>query len=240
MPAYSLVDPAILPFIVIPVLLVATLGWGVRAAWQRNGASDDAAWRASGWVLAASAAWMALTWLAAASGILREWDRNPPPFAFFVVAVISLAALLSLSSVGSRLATLPLWIIVAVQSFRFPLELAMHTMHERGIMPEVMSYSGRNFDILTGITALMVAALVATRRAGRRTVIIWNVIGIALLVNVVVVAILATPRFRYFGDGQLNVWVTYPPFVWLPAVMVLAALAGHIIVFRAVRLVRRS
>jgi hypothetical protein len=29
--------------------------------------------------------------------------------------------------------------------------------------------------------------------------------------------------------------ITYPPFVWLPAVMVLAALAGHLIVFRALR-----
>jgi len=27
--------------------------------------------------------------------------------------------------------------------------------------------------------------------------------------------------------------VTYPPFVWLPAVMVVAALAGHIVIFKA-------
>ena len=63
--------------------------------------------------------------------------------------------------------------------------------------------------------------------------------GLALLVNVVVVALLGTPRFRYFGD-HLNVWVTYPPFVWLPAVMVLAALAGHLVIFRALRQPSRS
>jgi hypothetical protein len=68
---------------------------------------------------------------------------------------------------------------------------------------------------------------------GRRVVLAWNVIGLALLLNVVIVAILGTPRFRYFGDDALNVWITYPPFVWLPAVMVVAALAGHLIVFRA-------
>lgn len=50
--------------------------------------------------------------------------------------------------------------------------------------------------------------------------------------NVVGVAILATPRFRYFGEDHLNTWVTYPPFVWLPSVMVLAAFAGHLLVFR--------
>jgi heme exporter protein D len=33
----------------------------------------------------------------------------------------------------------------------------------------------------------------------------------------------------------VNVFVMYAPFVWLPAVMVLAALAGHLVVFRALR-----
>jgi hypothetical protein len=35
------------------------------------------------------------------------------------------------------------------------------------------------------------------------------------------------------------VWVTYPPYVWLPAVMVLAALAGHLLIFRALARERR-
>jgi len=88
-------------------------------------------------------------------------------------------------------------------------------------------------DIVTGITALAVAALVASGRGGRALVTAWNVLGLALLLNVVVVAILATPRVAYFGSERLNVWVTYLPFVWLPAVMVLAALAGHLVIFRA-------
>jgi hypothetical protein len=29
-----------------------------------------------------------------------------------------------------------------------------------------------------------------------------------------------------------NIWVTQAPWVWLPAVMVLAALLGHVLVFR--------
>jgi hypothetical protein len=106
-------------------------------------------------------------------------------------------------------------------------------------MPVQMSYSGLNYDILTGASALVVAALVYTNRASVRIVRLWNVIGSLLLINVVTVAILATPRIRYFGNEHLNTWVTYPPFVWLPAVMVLAALAGHLIVFQALR-VRRG
>jgi hypothetical protein len=103
-------------------------------------------------------------------------------------------------------------------------------------MPGEMTYTGRNFDIVTGATAIVFAAVLVTGRAGRRLALLWNVMGLALLVNVVTVAILATPRFHYFGDERPNIWVTYPPFVWLPAVMVLAALAGHLVIFRALQL----
>jgi hypothetical protein len=121
----------------------------------------------------------------------------------------------------------------SVQGFRLPLELAMHGMYRRGIMPVQMSYSGLNFDIVTGATAIAIGVLAFRGRAGRGIVTAWNILGLVLLINVVTVAILGTPRFRYFGEQYLNVWVTYPPFVWLPAVMVLAALAGHLLIFRA-------
>jgi hypothetical protein len=227
-------DPAVTAFVVIPLLLAVTLAWGVRFAWRRSGASDAAAARAS-LAVGLAAAWMAATWLAARSGILRLWDRTPPPFGVLMLTIVALAVALAFSVVGRRLAThVPLWALVAVQGFRLPLEVAMHRMYERGIMPVEMSFSGRNFDVVTGASALVVAALVFAGRAGRRLVAAWNVLGLALLVNVVVVALLGTPRFRYFGD-HLNVWITYPPFVWLPAVMVLAALAGHLVIFRALR-----
>jgi hypothetical protein len=59
-----------------------------------------------------------------------------------------------------------------------------------GIMPVQMSYTGLNFDIVTGATAIPVALLAATGRAGPRLIAAWNVVGLGLLVNVVTVAIL--------------------------------------------------
>lgn len=234
MPTYRLTEPAILAFVLIPAMLVVALVWGTVAAWRHAGAPPAAALRAGLATAFAAAAWMALTWVAAASGILRAWDRNPPPFALLVVGVLVVSGALSFGPTGRRIAAqAPLWLLVAVQSFRLPLELSMHALYERGIMPVQMSYSGRNFDILTGATAVVVALVVKTGRGGRGLVLVWNVLGLGLLVNVVAVAILSTPRLRYFGDDHLNVFVTYPPFVWLPAVMVVAALAGHLVIFRS-------
>lgn len=177
---------------------------------------------------------MAITWIAGGSGILREWQRLPPPFAILLLGIVVVSATLAFGPAGRNLAKhAPLWALVAVQSFRLPLELAMHAMAERGIMPVQMTYTGRNFDIVTGATAVVVAALVAAGHAGRRLVIAWNVLGFALLLNIIVVAVLSTPVFAAFGPDRLNTFVTYVPFVWLPAVMVSAALAGHLIIARA-------
>jgi hypothetical protein len=184
---------------------------------------------------------MAVTWIAAARGVLADWERTPPPFAILVLAILVLACGLAVSRLGTRLSTLlPLWLLVAVQGFRLPLELAMHGMYERGVMPVQMSYSGRNLDVVTGVSAIAVALCVWSGHAGRRLVAAWNLLGLVLLINAVAVAILATPRFQYFGPDHLNVWVMHPPFVWLPAVMVLAALAGHLVIFRALVRPRQS
>jgi hypothetical protein len=220
---------------VIPVALVAALAWGSAAASRRVGEGDIAKRRGMVVVLSACA-WMTGTWIAAETGVLRRWDATPPPFALFVLAALALAFLTASSAYGHRLAIgVPLWTLVVIQGFRFPLELAMHAMYERGIMPEQMSYSGRNFDILTGVTALIVGPLFRSSPKARWLVATWNVIGLGLLTNVVVIAILSTPRFHYFGIDRLNIWVTYPPFVWLPAIMVPFALAGHLVIFRALR-----
>ena len=228
-------DPVVAAFVGIPLLLVAALAWAVAAAGRRSGASAAESTRAAGATVMAAAVWMALTWAAAGTGLLQKWERTPPPFAILVAATLALALALAYSPVGGRLARfVPLWALVLAQAFRLPLELAMHRLYERGIMPRQMSFSGRNFDVVTGATALLVAAL-AYSGGARRLVAAWNLMGLALLVNVVAVAILSTPRLHAFGPDQLSTFVTYTPFVWLPAVMVLAALAGHLVIFRALR-----
>lgn len=229
-------DPVVLTFALIPLLLVAALLASISLGSQRLGESGDQRRRAVLITTLVAVAWMLATWLAAARGVLRNWEATPPPFALLAFGIVALGVTMSSGRYGHRLAAgVPRWALVGVQAFRLPLELAMHAMYERGVMPVQMSYSGWNFDIVTGITAPIVTVLVASRRAGTGLVLAWNILGLALLLNIVAIAILSTPRLAYFGQDRLNVWVMDPPFVWLPAVMVLAALAGHLLVFRAVR-----
>ena len=193
MTPYQLSDPVAAAFVVIPLLLAAALVWATVEAWRRAGEPESAARRAGLVVGAAIAAWMALTWVAALSGILREWDRTPPPFVLLPAGVLIVGLMVSFSTAGTRIARhIPLWALVAIQAFRLPLELSMHALYERGIMPIQMSYSGRNLDVVTGATAIIVAALAKTGVGGRWIVGVWNVMGLALLVNIVTVAMIST------------------------------------------------
>jgi small-conductance mechanosensitive channel len=48
------------------------------------------------------------------------------------------------------------------------------------------------------------------------------------------VARTSSPLVRGFGDDprHVNTWVLYPPYVWLPAVLVMIALTGHLVLTR--------
>lgn len=229
----SLTDPATAAFVVIPLVLMAAFGFAVWLSARRAGDSVPRAARATALTLVAMGIWMLISWRAADSGALRQWDAFPPPFLLLPAAVVLISVRVTFSAMGLRLIRhIPLWAHVGIQAFRYPLELAMHEMAERGVMPDQMTYTGRNFDIVTGVTALLVSGLLLTGRVGRRTALVWNVVGLLLLVNIVIVAVISTPAIRYFGDDKLNVFVTFTPFVWLPAIMVTAALTGHLLIFR--------
>jgi hypothetical protein len=227
-------DAPVAAFIWLAVLLTGALIAATFYSHRAAGTPAHDTFRVTALTALAAAAWLALTWWLASAGLLQRWERVPPPFMLLMLVALSLAIFIAAGPLGRVVvSTIPLWALIVVQGFRLPLEFAMHAMYERGIMPVQMSYSGRNFDVLTGASALVVAAMMVARRAGPRIAWLWNLAGLGLLLNVMIVAVLSTPLFRMFGDGQLNTWVADPPFVWLPAVMVPAALAGHLLIFRA-------
>jgi hypothetical protein len=220
-------------FVILP-LLVAT-GFVLACEWagQRLGQAVAVRRRRAARVGTAVLAWLVVTALVAASGVLRRFDVTPPPFAGLVLAIGVVGIAVPCSSLGTLLVRgLPLWALAGFQVFRFPLELVMHRAYVEGVMPVQMSYSGLNYDILSGMTAGVLGSWLYRGRVPRWIVGSWNLLGFVLLVNVVTIAIVSTPVFRWFGNERLNVFATYPPFVWLPAILVPAALMGHILVWR--------
>jgi hypothetical protein len=225
-------------FVVLPVLVAVAL---IAIVWRAIAAAGYPSRRARALqmeLLLGAVAWMALTLLVAAGGLLRQFDRRPPPMLLLVIAVFALAGWLAFSGTGEAVVHHASWMaLVGLQTFRLPLEMLMHRAYVEGVMPIQMSYSGRNFDIVTGVTAVVLAIALATTAVPRWVIAVWNALGTVLLANILAVAIASMPMFRLFGVDRLNVWVAEPPFVWLASVLVLTALAGHLLIFRKLQVV---
>ena len=179
---------------------------------------------------------------AATTGRLARFDAFPPPMFLMIVSVFVMGFGAGLSKIGRRAAdTLPLATLIGLQTFRLPLELVMHRAGTLGIMPPQLSYGGYQFDIVTGATACLLYGLMRSGVAVPKWALwAWNVWGWWCLFVIAVIAVTTSPALRLFGDDprNLNTWVLYFPYVWLPVVLVTVAIAGHVMVTRALGLRR--
>jgi hypothetical protein len=179
--------------------------------------------------------WLLLPGALALLGALDRYAPLPTPgFILFGLLTAGTVAL-AFSQFGTRLVSaIPMAGLVGYQAFRVPLEFALHGLYADGVIPVQMTYSGRNFDIVTGLLAIVLALLLRAGRCPRWLVLAWNILGCALLLNIFVVALLSTPApFRAFMNEPANLLPSTFPYVWLPTFLVQAALFGHLLVFRA-------
>jgi hypothetical protein len=176
---------------------------------------------------------------AATTGRLARFDIFPPPMLLMILSVFVVGFAVGLSKIGQRAAdTLPLATLIGLQAFRLPLEVVMHRAGTLGIMPPQLSFGGYQFDIVTGATAGVVYGLTRSGVAVPRWALwAWNVWGWWCLFVIAVIAVTTSPVLRLFGDDprDVNTWVLYFPYVWLPVVLVTVAIAGHVMVTRTLR-----
>lgn len=173
--------------------------------------------------------WLGIQSALVASGRMASLPFNGLPFFFGPVLVIWSG--LALSPVGARLAaTIPLAALVGFQAFRLPLELVLHAWFRQGTIPETMTWSGQNWDIVSGALALICAPFAHRHPAVPR---LFNIIGLALLLNVMGTAIKSSPvPFGWNIEPKLLL-AYHLPYALIGPVCIGGALFGHLVLTRA-------
>lgn len=166
----------------------------------------------------------------------RLWTLPLHGLPLFFGTVVLGAVTLGLSPLGRRMTeTVPLAALVAFQGFRFPLELVLHSWAGQGTIPGTMTWTGQNWDIVSGLVALACAPL-ASRRRG----LAWgaNVVGFLLLLNVARVAVLSSPLPFGWGQTPPLLLAFHLPYALIGPICVGGAFFGHVVLTRA--LLRRG
>jgi len=190
----------------------------------------------------AAAALMLLTWVILQIGLTIAGVYNsdtsaiPPRIILFgVLPAIATILVLFLTRNGrSFIDSLPLRQLTYLHTVRIPVELVLYGLYIYGAVPELMTFEGRNFDILAGISAPFVAYLGITKTyMNRNTLLAWNILCLGLLVNIVVNAVLSAPSpFQQFAFDQPNVAILNFPYSLLPAFVVPVVLFCHLAAIR--------
>lgn len=183
-------------------------------------------------VLLACIAWLVFTGSLAWAGFFENTNAIPPRF--LIVLLGSTGLCIFLYSITKRNKPNTPYLL-AIHGLRLPVELVLYELYLQGQVPVLMTFKGWNFDILTGISALMMLAyvLLTKRTLPRSFMLAWNLAGLALLVTIVGIAILSSPLpLQQLAFDQPNTAVLKFPFVFLPALVVPLVFTSHFLLLK--------
>lgn len=181
-------------------------------------------------LLITSALWMTLLALLAYNDFFLQLDAIPPRFALTLGPPLLLIISLFVSRKGRVwISQLPLSVLTLLHTVRVLVELTLYGLYVHQQIPQLMTFEGRNYDILAGLTAPIVTYFAFQRRQlSTHWLLLWNVLALGLVLNIVVYAILSAPfPFQQMAFEQPNVAVLKAPYVWLPGVIVPAVWFSH-------------
>lgn len=174
---------------------------------------------------------LTLTAIVGLSGFFADTRGLPPRFALMIGPTTLFIIWLFISKPGKRfLNRLNQADMTLLHIVRVPVEIVLYWLFLSGNVPELMTFAGRNFDILAGISAPIIYYLGYKQKVLSKPILIaWNVICLGLVLFVLINGILSSPfELQQFGFDQPNKAVLHFPYIWLPGFIVPIVVLCHI------------
>ncbi len=179
--------------------------------------------------------WMLLQFIIVTTGFYANSDAIPPRLMFQLAPTLVIILLLFLSSKGRKfIDNLNIEQLTLLHSIRIPVEIVLFYLFMANTIPEIMTFEGRNFDIVAGLTAPIIYYFgFVKNKISRKGILVWNIISLGFLINILLIAVLsAKSPFQQFAFNETNTALGHFPFNWLPSVVVPLVLLSH---FAAIR-----
>lgn len=178
---------------------------------------------------------MAIQGSLAANGFFQVADSTPPRIIFAIAPSLLLIIIAFATSKGHQLIDrFDLEKYTYLHTIRVVVEFVLLSLFIHETLPQSMTFEGRNFDIISGLTAPFIAYYgFRKNRLGTRFLLIWNIVCLLLVLQVVTTGVLSVPSvIQQLSFDQPNVAVLYFPFIWLPGIVVPIVIFGHLVAIR--------
>ena len=172
------------------------------------------------------------------NGFFMKSDTLPPrTLLIFLPGIVAIITAFSTKRGKEETKKIDLEQYTYLFSFRFFVELFIFALFFYGTMPESMTFEGRNFDILAGITAPFIAYYgLRKQRISKKSIILWNIIALLLVIQVATTGILSAPsRMQQLSFDQPNIAALNFPYVLLPGILVPIVVFGHLLAIKKLR-----
>jgi hypothetical protein len=219
----------------LTLICTITILYGLNKALNKTSWSRSKKWSLFFGITFIMVAWAAMLTMLSYTGFFNDFSKLPPRPALALLVPLPFVLWFAFSKTGTQLLQqVPAHWLVLMQSFRILVELLIWFAFLAGKLPIQMSFEGRNYDVLSGILALPAGYLLLKKRVYSPAIVIaFNIAGILLLLNIIIIAVLSMPTpLRYFMNEPSNILVAQFPFILLPGVLVPLAYSLHILSLR--------
>lgn len=179
--------------------------------------------------------WMAIQFLLGRTNFFAIENTLPPRAMLLILPASLFTIILFFIPAGKRFTNqLNIKQLTLIHIVRIPVEIVLYYLFVEKVIPQMFTFEGRNFDILAGLTAPFIYYFgFIKNKLSKGIIIIWNVISLALLLNIVTIVILSSKTpFQHFAFDQPNLAIAHFPFNWLPSVVVPIVLLSHLATIR--------
>ena len=194
--------------------------------------------RSRAWIVVAFGLWFSfVTALAAAETLHTPGLAGVAGLgvAIAVPILTMIGAVIASDSVRQSLLRIPVSWLVALNTVRVA-GVSFLMLHAQGRLPAPFALTAGWGDIAIGLTAPLVAWLVATHGTqARGPLTLWNTLGLLDLIVAVSLGVISSPAFQSGFTGTNAGIMTTLPWLLIPAFLVPTLAASHLAIFYRLR-----
>ena len=173
-------------------------------------------------------------------GMLDSFSLPPRvPLLIVIPAVAIIVVLTGRPALKRALESVPLHLPVFLTAFRILVELLIYGAYRNGVFPQQVTFEGLNFDVLVGLSSVVVGSLLLRNKFTMKALWVWNIASLMVL-SITVYSFVSTYYFSDYVVSAGTIAFVRFPYLLLASVLLPIAIFLHVFSMRQLLVLKAS